>query len=533
MRVFKNAQFISCEEQNRVFQYLVEDGGKIVFTGNRLPDTYLPCNSLDLQGRCVVPAFADTHMHFASFAYFYSGLDCRHIGDFDELAYVVRRHIACNSDRKIFLAFGCSAHTVKEQRLPNRADLDNITTRPLMIVKYDGHAAVGNSSLVARMTKDIVSDSGFDAETGWFHLNAFYKAVNAITKTVSLPELFFQLAAGCDGLAHQGIALVHTAEGVGFPMDLDVDFIRLANRALPLDFRVFFQTMDVRKITRRKLPRIGGCFATALDGCFGSEDAALLKPYSNNPENAGTLFYSQDQVNDFAIRANRVGLQIALHAIGDAAISQALSAFETALADFPRLDHRHILIHADLMDEATIEKAAKLGICIALQTPFLHWHQEPLSYLQSILGSRMEKLIPLNSMQQAGLTLASGSDAPCTPPDPLSGIFAACNHPNPDQSVTALEAIRMHTAAGAFLSFEEDSRGTLTEGKQADFVVLNANPLELSPDRLNTLKVQALYLKGEKYRHQSDKSFGRLLIDALTNRGGSLKSNYKISGHGN
>ncbi|HQK99169.1 MAG TPA: amidohydrolase family protein [Smithellaceae bacterium] len=533
MRVFKNAQFISCEEENRIFQYLVEDGGRIVFTGNRLSEQYFSCDSLDLQGRCVIPAFVDTHLHFASFAFFYSGLDCRHVSDFDELAYVVRRYLACNSEKKIFLAFGCSAHTVKERRLPTRADLDKITTRPLMIIKYDGHAAVGNTSLIKKMSKDILSDPGFHAETGWFHLNAFYRAVNAITKSVSLSELFLQLAAGCDGLAYQGIALAHTAEGVGFPLDLDVDFMRLANRGFPLDFRVFFQTMDIRKITRRKLPRIGGCFATALDGCFGSEDAALLQPYSNNSGNFGQLFYTQKQVNEFAISANREGLQIALHAIGDGAISQALSAFEAALADFPRTDHRHILIHADLMDESTIERAAKLGVCIALQTPFLHWPQEPLSYLKSILGSRIDNLIPLKSMRQAGITLASGSDAPCTPPDPISGIFAACNHPNSEQSVNALEAIRMHTAAGALLSFEEASRGTLTEGKQADFVVLNANPLDLPPNRLNTLKVETLYLKGEKYRHQSDKSFGRLLMDALANRGGSLKRHHRKSDYAN
>ena len=203
-----------------------------------------------------------------------------------------------------------------------------------MIVKYDGHAAVGNSALISKMPAAILADPGFDKDTGWFYLNAFYLAVNSITKSVSLPALFKNLIAGSDALARKGIALVHTAEGVGFPLDLDVDFMRFANRGLPQTFQIFFQTMDVQKVLRRKFPRIGGCFANALDGCFGSEDAALREPYSNNPENRGTLFYQQTEVNDFVVKANRAGLQIAMHAIGDAAIDQALTAFEAALARF-------------------------------------------------------------------------------------------------------------------------------------------------------------------------------------------------------
>ena len=520
MRVFKNAEFISCEENNRVFKYLVESNGKILFSGDHLPAEFAAGESVDLKNQCVVPAFGDTHIHFSSFAYFNSGLDCRDVADFEELGRLIRNYIDRGTKEKVILAFGCSAHTVQEKKLPDRRDLDRITDRPLMIVKYDGHAAVGNSALINSLSAAILADPGFDQQTGWFYLNAFYLAVNSITQSVSLPALFKNLIAGSDYLARRGIALVHTAEGVGFPLDLDVDFMRFANRGLPQTFQVFFQTMDVKKIQRRKLPRIGGCFATALDGCFGSEDAALKEPYANNPQSLGTLFYSQDTVNDFVRKSNRAGLQIAMHAIGDAAIDQALSAFEAALADFPRNDHRHIIIHADLMDEAAIERAAKLNCCIALQTPFLYWPQEPVDYLRHILGKRVDQLIPLKSMLNAGLTLAGGSDGPCTRPDPLAGIFAACNHPNAKESVSALDALRMHTSACARLSFDENTRGTLTNGKLADFVVLNKNPLQIPAEKLNTLKVEALYLQGEKYEGQGNRSIAGLVVDSIRNKYG-------------
>ena len=518
MRVFRNAKFISCEDHNRVFSYLVEKDGNILFSGDELPDAFAKCVSVDLEGRCAVPAFGDTHMHFSSFAYFNAGLDLRDVRDHQELKEKIGAHLSKVAKNKVTLAFGCSAHTVQEKKLPDRHDLDRITTRPLMIVKYDGHAAVGNSALVAKMPASILKDSGYDSDTGWFYLNAFYKAVNYITKSVSLPELFENLIAGSDYLARRGISLVHTAEGVGFPLDLDVDFMRFANRGLAPAYRIFFQTMDVQKARRRHLPRIGGCFATALDGCFGSEDAALGKPYSNNPQNRGTLFYTQEEVNNFAINANRAGLQIAMHAIGDAAVDQALKAYETALSDFPRKDHRHIIIHADLMDEAAIERAARINCLIALQTPFLYWPQEPVEYLQKILGNRTEQLIPLKSMLDAGMTIAGGSDAPCTLPDPIGGIYAACNHPNAGQSVSILDALRMHTSNCAHLSFDEDTRGTLTNGKRADFVILSQNPLDMPVGQLNTIKVEALYLKGEKYEERKSQGIGGLVADAIKNK---------------
>ncbi len=236
------------------------------------------------------------------------------------------------------------------------------------------------------------------------------------------------------------------------------------------------------------------------------------------------LFYTQPQVNAFVRNANRSGLQVSMHAIGDAAVEQALNAYEYALADFPRTDHRHTLIHADLMTPALIEKAASLGIAVALQTPFLFWQQEPVAYLETILGNRMEQLIPLKSMLNAGLLLGNGSDGPCTLPDPIFGIHAACNHPNANERISALDALRMQTHWGAKLSFDEKQRGTLTQGKTADFVVLDQNPLAVPVEKLKAIQIEALYLKGAKYTGRPQGSAG-LLATCLWNK---LKSVWKV-----
>ena len=172
-----------------------------------------------------------------------------------------------------------------------------------------------------------MSDPGFDKETGWLYQNAFYKGVNFITQKVAPLKILSGMQKASVDLARAGIGYVHSVEGVGYKNDIDIDTIMKARLGLCQCFRGVFQTMDVEKVKKRGMKRIGGCFSLALDGCFGSEDAALSDGYANNPENKGFLAYSQDEVDAFCIKANREGLQITMHAIGDVAVKQALDAY--------------------------------------------------------------------------------------------------------------------------------------------------------------------------------------------------------------
>jgi hypothetical protein len=258
--------------------------------------------------------------------------------------------------------------------------------------------------------------------------------------------------------------------------------------------------MDVGKVLKRKLPRIGGCFATALDGCFGSVDAALKEPYTDDAANSGVLYYTDDRVRAFAREANRAGLQIEMHAIGDRAFDQAVDAITRALADFPRTDHRHTIIHAFLPTAKGLEACAKAGIALAVQPANLHWEQEPLSYLETIMGERACKLSPLGSMRRMGILMAGGSDAPCTVPDPIQSIWAACNHYVESESLSIQEAINLHTRNAAWIGFDEKERGSLEPGKIADMVVLDRNPLAVDKRDLRGIKVEKLLLAGEPYR---------------------------------
>ncbi|HBP37479.1 MAG TPA: metal-dependent hydrolase with the TIM-barrel fold protein [Clostridiales bacterium] len=506
---------VTCNDANTVSRFLVEDRGKIIHVGDELPEPYRQTPREDLNGRALLPAFVDTHLHFSSYALFAATLDVRQSRNHEEIYSLISDYVR-GSSRKYVIGFGASANCVPERTLINRAELDRVCPDlPVMIVKYDGHAAVINTALMRELPEPVRKMRGYNADSGEMNQDAFFAVTDHMTAKVSPLDLVRFMLRGIDRLAGKGIGLIQAAEGVGFPRDLDVDLVRFLSRGQRNAFatRIYFQTMDIAKVLRRKLPRIGGCFATALDGCFGSEDAALLEPYTNDSQNRGVLFYTDSQVTEFVKAANRANLQVSLHAIGDAAFVQALNAIEAALQDFPREDHRHIIIHASLATREGLERVARLGIGIAMQPALLDWPQEPPEYQRHILGPRTEAISPLHSMLDLGIHIGGGSDAPCALPDPIEGIYQACNRSVPGQSITIPEALRLFTYEAARLSFDEKQRGSLENGKIADLVILNQNPLALPPDRLRSLQVEKLILSGRDYR--PGQGLGSLLWNGL------------------
>ncbi|MDT8717687.1 amidohydrolase [Clostridium sp. 19966] len=514
MKVYEG-DIVSCDLENNVYKFLVEDEGKIVFVGDTLPDRFKGTFKEKLEGKALLPAFADTHIHFSSYSLFASTLDVRNVTCHEDICELILQYEKTHKE-KIIIGFGASAHNVKEKTLITRPKLDSVVAnKPLMLVKYDGHASIINSYLINELPENIKKLRGFNYETGEMNQEAFFAVTNYITNKLSPLTIVKNLLKGYDRLAEKGIGMMHTVEGVGFPRDFDVDMVRFFSRGQQNAFstRIFFQTMDVKKALKRKLSRIGGCFATALDGCFGSEDAALILPYDNNSANKGVLYYDDKKVTDFAMEANRAGLQIELHAIGDRAFVQAVDALEAALKDSPRKDHRHTIIHACLPTEEGLEKVAKYDIGIALQPAFLDWALEPLEYVEKLLGKRTYEISPLRKMLDMGIHLSGGSDAPCTLPDPIEGIYNACNHYVREQSVSIPEALRMFTLEAARMIFDEKQRGSLEVGKIADMSILNKNPLSVRPKELRSLKVEKLILSGKDY--EKNLTIGKAVLNGI------------------
>lgn len=458
MHIYKGT-IITCDPKDTVCSFLVEDKGRIIFIGDDLPAEYRSDAQTDLGTRALLPAFADTHLHFSSFALFHGGINVSSSRSNREI--VDRLSHLRKGSGSVVIGFGLSPHCVEEGKMVSRTELDSaLPDTPVFMVKYDGHACVINTAMLEMLPHRISGLRGYDSESGEMQQEAFFAITDYVTGSVSPLKLVRSMIQAYDFMIQQGFGLFHTASGVGFPRDLDVDLERWLAMGVRsgIQTRLFFQTMDTGKVRKRRLPRIGGCFATALDGCFGSVDAALHQPYEGT-DNRGVLYYSDEEVIDFCKRANREGLQIELHAIGDAAFDQAARALAAALKDHPREDHRHGIIHACLPTEEGIDLCAENHIQMPVQPAFLNWPQEPSSYLKAILGERESRLNPLRTLSSRGILLSGGSDAPCTTPDPILGIYNACNHPVPEESLTVREALKLFTINGYRASFDEEEGG--------------------------------------------------------------------------
>ncbi len=501
MTVFKNGKFVSCEEQNCFFNVLVEDKGRIVYTGNQVPAKYSSWQTIDMKGKCVTPCFGDTHFHFISTCFL--PLDVRGCTNIPQVLEKIKKYTDGNKE-KVVEAFGISSHTMAEKRLPTKSELDTVSSRPLLLAKYDGHAGVLNSALINILPPEIRNHPDLNKETGECKSEAFQLLCNYSAKAGFITPGFIMknIPRVINHLAEQGINLVLPVEGLENDYST-YDLTLGVERQTPIRVLPFLQTMSVEESLAKGCKRIGGCFVNQLDACVGAEDAALREPYLTDSTNKGWLLYDQQTVNEFVKKANRAGLQIAIHAIGDAAIEQVIIAFEEALKDYPNPGHRHAIIHGDLFPKEYLERAGKLGLYCAVQTPFLTWPEEPLEYLLKVIGERAYEKHPLPLMIDAGMTLCNGSDNPSSQVNPIMGLYSSCNHPNPKYSVDIVTALQMHTLNAAKFAFLDHDMGSLSVGKVADFVVFDRDITSIPVNTLLSAKMEAVYYGGKQY-HSGD-----------------------------
>ncbi|MBQ2311738.1 MAG: amidohydrolase family protein, partial [Firmicutes bacterium] len=421
MRVFKGS-IITVDQNNSVHRYLAEDNGRIVYVGDELPEKFAGAETVDLGKGALIPAFVDTHQHFASFSMFQAGLNVMDAASNTEIVEMVKEFVG-RSKAKTLIAFGASPYSVKEKRLISREELDAVCPdKEIMVVKYDGHACIVNSKLLEKMRDKVKDIRGFHPDTGEMNQEAFFKFSDYISSSLSLTELFSSMQNAVDFFASRGIGMVHSVSGVGFAGNMDITMEKIFAKSLKNGFqvRVFPQPMDIKVAQSRKLPRIGGCFESALDGCYGSHDAAMNEPYVDEIGGNGVLYYSDEKVIEFCKAANRAGLQIEMHAIGDRAFDQATKALKAALDDYPRKDHRHGIIHDCLPTAEGIKICSEYGIQMPVQSAFINWKQEPDEYIVSIMGKeRAARLNPIKTFLDNGIVVSFGSDAPCTTPDPI------------------------------------------------------------------------------------------------------------------
>jgi predicted amidohydrolase YtcJ len=508
---------------------VIRDGKVLAVGGEQLADKYRARRTIDLRGRLVVPGFNDTHIHVNGRPRNYVDMQgVRSIAEFQER---LRRKAEELGPGKWITGWGWSEDELAEKRRPLRADLDQALPRnPAVIARAGGHSAVANSLAIqaGKVTRDtpdppsgmIEKDStgepnGIFRES-WGMLarlippptetelreslveelrSLFALGITSIIEAMTPPAGYAQWQAvyreHADSLPRAAVQ-IHVPVGVG-------EGARVAERLKSLPFRSGQGDARLRV----------GPLKLFVDGGYTGPAAWTLEPYRDQPTYFGKARLSAEDLYLVLKEAHRLGWRVGMHTIGDAAIKTAVEQLVRVLEENPRDDHRDYLTHFTVMPPvATMRAMAEHNILIAQQPNFTYTIEG--RYVAYLSDSRVETNNPLRTPMGYGIFVALGSDI--MPTGPLLGLYAAVTRKGmsgrvfgPEERLSVPEALVGYTRNGAYLTFEEEFKGTLEPGKLADFVVLSRDLLTIDPNEIKDTKVDLTVLGGKVvYRRAGD-----------------------------
>jgi predicted amidohydrolase YtcJ len=441
---------------------------------------------VDLPGATILPGFIDTHVHLTGTTLSAIGIPLERARSAEELLGLVAEELR-HGPKKV-LAHGFDESRWPVPRVPTRADLDDLGDVPIILIRADGHIALANSAAIDQsgaFEEEGVERDADDRATGTVRRQANRRLQRWFHEALSDHELR-ELQLQAAGLAvSRGVTCVHEMAVPQNHGRREVEVLVDHRRQLPADVVVYVADKDIPWVMDLGLETLGGDLS--LDGSIGARTAAMSEPYADG-DGQGILYEQDDELAEVFHNAHLAGLQVATHAIGDAAIEQALRVWERVYRSLDSRQRRHFrarrhrIEHFELPGGDHVERAAALGLAVSVQPSFdAEWGHPDALYERRLGRSRAERMNPFGTLLARGLEVGAGSDSPVTPLDPMYGIVALETHHDPAQRMSREDAIRLFTIGSARLGHLEDKKGQLRPGTQADFAAYEADPF-FAPD---------------------------------------------------
>ncbi len=485
------------------------------------------CQVIDLRGRRVVPGFNDAHVHFLSGGSALSGVQLVDAASPAELRSRIAQ-FAKQAGKGAWIRDGNWDETLwTPAALPTHQLIDDVTPdNPVMVWRVDGHAVLVNAAAmklagIDRSTRDvaggvIVRDEAGNP-TGVLRDQAT-GLVERIVPPLSAAEVDAALTAALHEAARHGVTSVQNL--VDTPTEYDTatklrEFQKFARAGL-LSVRIYdsgalrdwkdFAAVGIQAGFGDPLLRIGNLKAFA-DGSLGSETAWMTAPYADDPRNKGLASGDLEDpvaMYGFIRGADRAGLQVSVHAIGDRAIHEVLDLMERAEKENGPADRRFRIEHVQHLARADVARLAPLGVIASMQ-PY-HAIDDGRFAEKRIGPERLQLSYAWRSLLDSGAVLAFGSDWPVAPLDPVLGIYAATTRRTldganpqgwvPAQRITVAEAVHAYTVGSAFAEHQEGAKGSLEAGKFADLAVLSGDIFAMPPEQIANVRVQLTVFNG-------------------------------------
>lgn len=489
-----NGKGLSFSEDTPAFDWIAIKKDRILAMGSG--DSYTSVlmgweDAIDAEGGSILPGFYDSSVHLMQTAFHEDCLCLRDVSSFAEIGERISAEAAKGGNGPIF-GYGLDELKLKEGRLPDRHVLDSYCKDlPVWLSRVEYHTSVLNTHALLYYKIPYMLD-GIELDqrkvpTGIIRLGANAKLREDILNDMPISGRMAAVTRICNQMLKQGITTVNAMEG-GFTFsDRDAEFIYMYQCTLPIDIVLFYQTTDVEKIKEMGLSRMGG--SLFADGAFGSRNAALQEDYADMSGCQGNLYYTQQEMNELVLSCYQKDIQLAVHAIGERAIDQVISAHQHAFERTGKRELRHRLEHAELISPKSMEKVQQLGLILSMQPAYEHYWGGPGKMYEKRLGERYLCTNPFREIQEKGILICGGSDSDVTPANPILGIHMAVNHPIARHRLDVISAIAMFTTNGAYAVFEEAQKGHLAPGCLADVVILDRDILSVDPTEICNCQV--------------------------------------------
>jgi predicted amidohydrolase YtcJ len=482
--IIEAKRIYSLSNKNQTFQAMIIENGRIKELFTDIPSVPLP--KISFANHYLIPGFIDSHTHILLMGLQKIFPDLHSAISISEALEILRNHLFLAKEYGFIFGYNLDPENLKEKRYPFLNELDKLTTNyPVIVFRVDAHSAVLNTkareeiNALLKETKEFVDETGI-VRGGIFEFctKVFYQKLPRELKVRAFEEAANE--AVCQGVTTLVTMLGsdddHTSCGI---------LLEILN-SLPIEVVPFYQTRNTKIVRELNLPRIGGCIL--IDGSFGSHTAALFTEYKDCPGTSGVLYLSDKELERFFSQAEEAGLQTAVHAIGDRAIDQVLRIWEKLI----KTNYlRHRIEHCELLNDELILRIKNLGLIVSAQPAFeFFWGGAHRMYAQR-LGNDWQRTNPLSKLLLEDIVVLGGSDAPITPINPLLGIKSAVLHPNHFYRVNNFDALKMFTINGAYGIFAENRIGLLLPNYEANFVVLESDPISTIDN-----KIKAVFYRG-------------------------------------
>ena len=525
--VFINGGIYTVDARRSWAEAVAVRDGRIIAVGSN--EQVLPLKGdntrvVDLAGRMALPGFHDAHVHVAAAGLEEMQCPLNELRTVEAILDAIAACAARNEDEWI-VGSGWDL-SLFENSSPRKELLDQAAPgRAVLLWGADGHSgwassrALERAGITARTPNPENGVIEHDRRTGEPSGTLRETAIDLVADKVPEPSPELRVAALKRGLEHvREVGITSFIEASVGEADLDA-FEKVAESdeltakvRLSLTYGMFGSD-DFDKLLARRT-EVGGPRLRAdavkifVDGVLEGETAALLSPYLTRPGHLGSITMPAADLNAAVTRFDAMGLQVHMHAIGDAAVRAGLDAFATARAANGVKDNRHHISHLQLIDPADIPRFKELGVTANFQA-FWAWPDDYIMKLNmpQVGPERIKRMYPIGSVRRAGGRIVGGSDWSVSTVNPLAATEVAITRQDPDnvrtdvlneaERVDLATMIAAYTIEGAWLMHHDEDTGSIETGKAADIVVLDRDIFKLPPAELDAVRVDLTMLDGK------------------------------------